>query len=198
MLEVHPYVLVFRDSKRVLPSVPKDKDYYAAFGGYPSRFWQAAGVTDTADALLSSGGAPVYAYRFDWDEQGKALGTNISTLIGSAHAIEIPFVTGGFEDSVNDPLGVYFNGGNRAGREALSQAMMSYWAEFAYAGAPGRGRGGDLPAWTPWTDAPGAARLMLLDTPADGGPRMTADAASVDSLRTTVQRSTSTCSGTPS
>ena len=61
--------------------------------------------------------------------------------------------------------------------KALSAQMMSYWAEFAYAGAPGRGRDQRLPEWTPWdSSAPAAPKFMVFDTPAGGGVRMSADA----------------------
>jgi para-nitrobenzyl esterase len=51
--------------------------------------------------------------------------------------------------------------------------MMSYWAQFAYTGAPGRGRDGSLPPWGAWdTSAPQADKYLVLDTQADGGLRM--------------------------
>jgi hypothetical protein len=46
--------------------------------------------------------------------------------------------------------------------------MMSYWAQFAYAGDPGGGHGGDLPRWEPWS----AGNRMVFDTPDGGGARM--------------------------
>jgi hypothetical protein len=46
--------------------------------------------------------------------------------------------------------------------------MMSYWAQFAYAGDPGSGRNGELPQWQPW----GTGDRLVLDTPAGGGARM--------------------------
>ena len=69
-----------------------------------------------------------------------------------------------------------FTAGNREGRELLSAQMMSYWAQFAQAGAPGRGRRGELPEWKAWSDAaPDAPRYIVLDTPAGGGIRMETD-----------------------
>jgi para-nitrobenzyl esterase len=50
--------------------------------------------------------------------------------------------------------------------------MMSYWAEFAYNGAPRSGRAGDLPLWSPWDPQPGAEKRLVLDTEEDGGTRM--------------------------
>jgi hypothetical protein len=50
--------------------------------------------------------------------------------------------------------------------------MMSYWAELAWRGAPGRGRDGDLPEWTAWDPAGGGHKYAILDTAAGGGIRM--------------------------
>jgi para-nitrobenzyl esterase len=61
--------------------------------------------------------------------------------------------------------------------------MMSYWAEFAYHGAPGRGRDGKLPEWTAWDNsAPQSPKFMILDTAAGGGLRMSPDSVSEASL----------------
>ncbi|MFI5366417.1 MAG: hypothetical protein ACHQ4J_12425, partial [Candidatus Binatia bacterium] len=52
--------------------------------------------------------------------------------------------------------------------------MMSYWAEFAYRGAPGRGRDGRQPEWSAWDNSASTTpKFMILDTPADGGARGT-------------------------
>ena len=66
---------------------------------------------------------------------------------------------------------------NLASRQQLSRAMMSYWAEFAATGAPGRGRGGELPLWKPWDEsAPESERFLVFDSESGGGLRMSADA----------------------
>jgi len=166
----------------ILSYWPKDRAFYEAYGEYPSRLWQAIGVQAPAQRIVANRQAPVFAYRFDWDEQGNAAFSDISFLIGAAHSIEIAFVTGGFDDPVNDPLNLYFKPHNREGREELSAAVMSYWAEFAYTGAPGRGRNGDLPEWAPWSNAATAQKLMVLDTATSGGLRMTSNVTSVTAL----------------
>jgi para-nitrobenzyl esterase len=162
---------------------PTDLELYQAYGGYPSLLWRAFGVDEPADKLLKSGHKDVYTYRFDWDEQGNALFSDISTLVGAAHALEVAFISGGFEDHVNDPRGIYFDEGNRAGREWLSQAMMSYWAQFAYSGAPARGRTDDLPLWQVRSAANGPT-TMLLDTQLGGGLRMTNKRVSISQILT--------------
>ena len=53
--------------------------------------------------------------------------------------------------------------------------MTSYWTEFAYNGAPGRGREGRLPLWSSWGGDAGALTdrtYILLDSEDDGGIRM--------------------------
>jgi para-nitrobenzyl esterase len=61
--------------------------------------------------------------------------------------------------------------------------MMSYWAEHAYAGAPGRGREGRELEWTRWDAREGAPKLIVLDTEADGGIRMSPERVTHESLR---------------
>ncbi len=51
--------------------------------------------------MIASGKKDVFAYRFDWDEQGKLLWMDFSKIFGAAHAMEIPFVTGNHEASWN-------------------------------------------------------------------------------------------------
>ena len=63
----------------------------------------------------------------------------------------------------------------------LSGQMMSYWAEFAYSGSPGRGRGGDQLEWPAWDDSSAEApKYIVLDTPADGGLRLASETFSID------------------
>jgi para-nitrobenzyl esterase len=65
----------------------------------------------------------------------------------------------------------------------LSGQMMSYWAEFAYSGAPGRGRGGDLPEWPVWDDSSEETpKYIVFDTPADGGIRLASETFTVDKV----------------
>ena len=76
--------------------------------------------------------------------------------------------------------GMLFTDANRASREVLGGQMMSYWAEFAAHGNPGRGRDGQLPEWNDWrADAP---LSMLFDTPANGGPRLASEPASREAV----------------
>ena len=96
--------------------------------------------------------------------------TDLGEMLGASHAFEIPFVFGHWD--LGREARILFSDGNLAGREELSAKMMSYWAQFAHTGDPGRGRDGGEVAWTPWQNGAGDNRLLLLDTRADGGIRM--------------------------
>jgi para-nitrobenzyl esterase len=159
--------------RRILWLLPRlrDERMYQLTAEYSSKMWKAIGVDEPATAMRAAQGPSVYAYRFDWDEEPTVLGADLSVMAGAAHAFEIPFVFGHFD--LGRAGNMIFTEENEAGRTALSAQMMSYWAGFAYAGAPGRGRKGDLPEWTAWDDStPASPKFMVLDTPAGGGLRM--------------------------
>ena len=166
----------------VLP-MARDQAYYDAVSDYPSRMWRANAVDGPAARMVAGGQPAVWAYRFDWDEEGRVLFTDLGKLLGAGHSLEIPFVFGHFK-----LLGAFdrfaFTKGNAPGRIALSDAMMSYWVNFAATGAPGRGVKGDLPEWKTWSNASGAERIMLLDSPAGGGARMSNDLETRDRITT--------------
>jgi para-nitrobenzyl esterase len=61
--------------------------------------------------------------------------------------------------------------------------MMSYWAEFAYSGSPGKGRDGKLPRWLAWSNAAQESKFMRLDTPDDGGLQLQRDAISTQAIK---------------
>jgi para-nitrobenzyl esterase len=119
-----------------------DPDRYTAMDKHYSDWWNVDAVDDLADRLT----APVFAYRFDWDDAPKQP-ADLSFIVGAAHGLEVPFVFGTFNVTGYAEL---FTQENRLGREVLSDAMMSYWAAFAYSGDPGRGTGDQLPEWLTW------------------------------------------------
>ena len=168
-----------------IPLRLSDVDLYQRDSQYGSNLWKADAVDELAILLRQTQGSGVYAYRFDWDEFRSVMLLDMKTVLGAAHALELPFVFGNF-GLVNKTL--LFKDG--AARKKLSQAMMSYWAEFAYSGAPGQGRNGDLPLWQPWpaaTDDAAATnpnRVLLLDSENDGGIRMAPDLATRATIAT--------------
>ena len=162
----------------VLPQV-KDEERYLLTAEYQSRSWKAAGADELAMALTATGRGDVYVYRWDWDEEPSVLWADLGELIGAAHGLEIPFVFGHWNLGRQGKF--LFDETSKPGREALSAAMMSYWAEFARSGAPGKGSRGDQPLWSAWNPADGADKFIVLDTPAGGGPRMTSEGVETNS-----------------
>jgi para-nitrobenzyl esterase len=139
--------------------VVRDRARYDAVAEHYSDWWNVIAVDEFADHARS----PVFTYRFDWDD-GPVDPVDFRYLVGAAHGIEIPFVFGDFQSNGYDFM---FTAENAAARTALSDAMMSYWAAFAYYGDPGRGMDGDLPLWQAWAD--GREKLIF---PASGLPGM--------------------------
>ncbi|WP_300554312.1 carboxylesterase family protein [Maricaulis sp.] len=139
----------------------KDRDVYDAVSEYPSRLWRALAVDELAIALNAAGHDQVWAYRFDWDEGGSFLVTDLAHLMGAAHSMEIPFVFNHFEFYGQlDPI--LFNGSNAAGRADVAGAMGRHWASLAATGRPGAD-------WAAWSEA---GSLMRFDTVEGGGEMM--------------------------
>ncbi len=153
-----------------LPLWPKDAGRYERQASYQSRMWKARGVDEPAVAMRAVQGPTVFAYRFDWDELPKVLFTDLASLVGAGHALEIPFVFGNFDWGRLNRF--VWSEEAAPGRDALAGAMQSYWTQFAAAGDPGRGRDGSLPPWGAWGSAPGAPTFVVLDSAAGGGIRM--------------------------
>lgn len=158
---------------------PKDAHFYDRLADYQSRLWRIRSVDEPAALMTGAGRADVYAYRFDWDEGGRFLWTDLKKLLGAAHAIEIPFVMNRFELLGRlDPL--MWTKATAAERETLSRQMGGYWAAFARSGDPnGVPRDGERPEWLRWS---GDAALMRFDGASGGGSEMIGGADSVDRL----------------
>lgn len=165
----------------VIPTF-RDRDRYLRDAATITRIWRMMGVDDVAEDLSRAMPGDVFSYRFDWDEEPSFLWSNLGELIGAAHGFEIPFVFGHWDLGPNSHR--LFNEGNRSGREVLSTAMRSYWAEFAWQGRPGMGRAGQLPRWSAWKH--GSSRFAVLDTPADGGVRMSEGRDTTDAIVSTI------------
>ncbi len=151
----------------------KDPVLYDVIADYQSLMWRVQSVDNALSRMRAAGHEAVYGYRFDWDEQGRFLTTDFSKLFGAAHGLEIPFVFNRYRFFGQGDR-FFFTESNAAGRETVSKAMRDYWGRFAHTGVPGQGTDGVLPEWSPF----GEGRLMVFDTPADGGTRV------IDSLET--------------
>lgn len=145
----------------------KDAARYQLVNEYFSKLWKALGVDEPLAALSQQQQAPTFAYRFDWAALPDNNGENASQLFGATHGLDTAFIFRAEKLSahiVDQPFP----------KEALplSDAMMSYWAEFAYTGKPNKGRSGKLPEWRVWSNNQDG-KTLLLNTDSQGGIRMT-------------------------
>jgi para-nitrobenzyl esterase len=145
--------------------------------------WKATGADEPAAAIWATQ-PKVFVYRFDWDEEPSLLGIDLGRFLGAAHGFEIPFIFGRWD--IGPQGNIIFGAANQPGREALSEQMMSYWANFARTGDPRRGRSGELPAWSAWDGRPGAHKYLILDTEAGGGVRMGSEPVTVERVLASV------------
>ena len=144
---------------------------------YRANEWKAAAVDELANHFKRSGNPNVYTYRFDWDEEPSILGFDLSKALGAAHFLEVPFVFGTFQSGQD--LDAVFP--NDEAQEKLSQAMMSYWAEFAEHGNPSKGGTDYLPEWSSWqTDG---KTSIILDTDLDDGIHMDTTEMTLSALK---------------
>jgi para-nitrobenzyl esterase len=149
----------------------RDPERYELRARYESMLWKAVNADEVAQSIVRAGAPDVFVYRFDWDELPSNRLVDLGQLVGAAHFLEVPFVFGKYE--FGSMLSRIFTDANEPARTELSNAMMGYWARFAYTGDPGRGSGG-LPRWQRWSESsPEAPRSLLLDTAEGGGIRMT-------------------------
>lgn len=157
----------------------KDQNFYDRLADYQSRLWRIRSVDEPAALMIAAGHPDVWAYRFDWDEGGRFLWTDLKALLGAAHAIEIPFVMNRFELlGALDP--VMWTKDSAGERETLSRQIGGYWASMARDGDPnGAPRDGARPDWLRWQ---GEAALMRLDGASGGGSQMIGSGDSVDRL----------------
>jgi para-nitrobenzyl esterase len=163
----------------------KDEAAYKRQVHYGASAWKARGVDEIAQYMRAAGNEHVYAYRFDWDEEPSILGYDLSVALGAAHAMEIAFVFGDFENG----MGLSYLYPNDAGQWALSTSMMSYWTQFALTGDPNQGRNGQETDWLPWgTDG---KTFIILDTPTTDGIRMTDAVVTAASVKKELDADTS-------
>ena len=141
----------------------KDEGRYLRAVRYGALGWKERGVDRLASYLTASGNPNVYAYRFDWDEQGSEWGYDLGKAIGAGHALEIAFVFGNFTDGIG--LSHLYEHSEK--KDELAKSMMSYWSEFADQGNPGTGRDGSEAEWLAW--GANGKHTIVLDTPSDQG-----------------------------
>ena len=123
--------------------VPKvvinDKDAFEIFNSYRSKAWKIRGVDNPLRNLYKSGNRDLYAYRYDWDDHRRFIIADFRELIGSAHATEIPLLTGNNKLVGDYGFLIYPRGPSK---RFTSNNMMQFWTNFAKFGEPGTSTNG--------------------------------------------------------
>ncbi|MBU4052917.1 MAG: carboxylesterase family protein [Proteobacteria bacterium] len=174
-----------RNVKRVLWVFPrlKNPEAYERQARYQSDAWKVRGVDSLAGILRDTQGPTVFGYRFDWDEERSIMGYDLSKALGAAHGMEIPFVFNNFAGPGLTGTSLYRKD-KAPGRDALSRSMMSYWAQFAYTGNPGKGRDGNEVEWKAWDNASDASeKFIVFDTSEDQGIRMVSEEITLEDIK---------------
>jgi para-nitrobenzyl esterase len=114
-------------------------------------------LVDEGVALIQSKQPAVYAMRFDWAQQAEPW----RTVIGATHAMDLPFV---FHNFGRNYFSCAFGSANRAGREALSKAMIASIGAFIRTGDPNTAELGTR--WERWVPVAGGPTRLILDATA--------------------------------
>jgi para-nitrobenzyl esterase len=182
--EAKLFMMMGGDAVNSIMGIPwsfKDEAAYERDNRYSTDAWKVRGVDDLAAILRETQGDSVFAYRFDWDEERSVFGFDLGKALGAAHGFEINFVFGNFGSTFGLNL---YDDESIPFRDRLSDSMMSYWAEFAYSGSPGKGRDGNQVEWKSWENGDDSTeRLMVLDTDRDQGIRMISDRLHIDDIK---------------
>ncbi len=130
--------------------------------------WIRNGVDRPVSMMSENAGQPpIYVYQFNYGSYDKG-GYNpwpteqLAIQFGSCHALDMPFFWNDF------PYAPYFaplfREDNAAGYKDLSDAMMSYVAQFVHNGDPGSVNG---QVWQAWNTKAGSSRRILFNADSD-------------------------------
>ena len=138
----------------------KDKDSFEAFNYYRSSAWKIRGVDSPLNSLMNAGNNQLYAYRYDWDDHRKFFIADFKTLIGAAHATEIPLLTGSYKLVGGYPLSDLIYPPS-VSKRYLSKNMMTFWTNFAKNGSPGSSTNNVF--WDNYISDNNQSNFMILD-----------------------------------
>ncbi|EAQ96043.1 carboxylesterase/lipase family protein [Congregibacter litoralis] len=159
----------------------REPDLFGYWVEQRGRGWKVRSVDRALTNLEAAGYSDLYAYRFDWDEQADNWFVPFSQVLGAAHASEIAFVMGA---PMYGSVGEYmYPDTDSAG--AMTEIMMSAWAQFARSGKPGSVADTSWPVFT-------AAQpdVMVLDAGADS-VKVLRDSPGLDGLLTEIAETAS-------
>ena len=138
----------------------KDKDSFEAFNYYRSSAWKIRGVDGPLNSLTKVGNDQLFSYRYDWDDHRKFFIADFKTLIGAAHATEIPLLTGSYELVGGYPLSDLIYPPS-VSKRYTSKNMMTFWTNFAKNGSPGSSTNNVV--WKNYKSSNNQTNFMVLD-----------------------------------
>ncbi len=145
-------------------NIPKirlsNEESFEAFNYYRSSAWKIRGVDNPLMSLLKAGNNNLYSYRFDWDDHRRILVADFKTLIGAAHATEIPLLTGNMDLVGGYPISSIIYPPSFSKRY-ISKNMMKLWTNFAKTGEPGRTS--NSINWEPFNHSKNKLDFIVLD-----------------------------------
>ena len=112
----------------------RDKEKYNFYSSIRAKGWQLRGVQEPLENIYKAGNEGIYAYRFDWDNLRDFFIGDFGEIIGAAHAIEIPMISGDYNLAEEFKWIVY---PRSPSRRFVSKNMMNFWANFAKNAEPG-------------------------------------------------------------
>ena len=175
----------YNSTGEIILRLKRSEDNLKSWIKYRSDIWRYKGAEEPL-RRMSKSNDNLYSYRFDWDEQSdSSFAGNYALFVGAAHGMEIPFLTGDFDLG---PITFYvkpfvYPDSGTEGRLALSDLMMSYWANVAKYGNPSEFVNG--PKWEKFTSEQN--QLLILDSPSSGNLGMQTIPVIPDSLLSTIE-----------
>ena len=112
----------------------RDKEKYNLYSSIRAKGWQLRGVQEPLENIFRVGNEDIYAYRFDWDNLRDFFIVDFGEIIGAAHALEIPMISGDYNLAEEFKWIVY---PRSPSRRFVSKNMMNFWANFAKNAEPG-------------------------------------------------------------
>lgn len=154
--EIPPLEVIeaYREARRARSEAVEVRDVWVAAGTDLVFRWPSLQLA----AAHGDDGSKTFAYLFDWESPA------FDGLLGSTHALELPFVFG----AVHVPVVQMFSGGGPAA-DTLSRQMQMAWLAFATRGDPSHEGIGE---WRQWEPAGRATMVFgahtgLVDAPRD-------------------------------
>ena len=154
----------------------KDKEAFEAFNYYRSSAWKLRGVDEPLRNMEEAGNTELFAYRYDWDDHRRFIIGDFRSLIGAAHATEIPLLTGNNKLVGGYGFLIYPRGPSK---KFTSKNMMKFWTNFAKQGVPGSST--NSIEWLPYISSnKSKSNFIILDNRAN--LEMSSDSISFQSL----------------